>query len=297
MRLSTNIIIAFCLVASACFGQVATLQITPGTAGGGRLHSTISTLSTVTPAYLLGQSNGRGVDDITTLPVADRDSADVLRTYVWTFAGGGVLRKVFPRNVSPIRRTQDSILVGTVTSFQHYLPRINPRMFMAEWVRGGTGFVPYPSGAGGYFNATTANAYNLDDFVAATLALPSVDRRQACLIWTQGENEMEDADASLSANYASNWVTFARDFRTLVGFNIPIFIIQMHNYPGATHYSTMLAQQSLMASQAGNCYLVSPSGLGASSVHYVYDPEHLTLSSRLADAMAAYYNRPKLIKL
>jgi hypothetical protein len=296
MRSSINITFIICFAALACFGQVATLQITPGTAGTGKLHATIATLSTRTPAYILGQSNGRGVDDITTLPVADRDSADVLRTYVWTFGGGGTLRKVFPRNVSPIRRTQDSILVGTVTSFQQYFPAINPKMFVAEWVRGGTGLVPYPSGAGSYFRATTANAYNMDDFVAATLALSGSDVRQACLIWTQGENEMEDADASLSANYASNWATFASDFRTLVGFNVPIFIIQMHSYTGATHYSTMIAQQATMAAQVGNAYVVSSSGLGASSVHYTY-AEHLTLSSRLADSMASYYNRPKLIRL
>jgi hypothetical protein len=281
-----------------CFnaGAQTTLTISTGTAGAGRLYVAATTLNVRTPVFKMGQSNQRGVETTATLPVAVQDSADVLRTYVWTFAGGGTLRKVFPRNVSAIRRTQDSILVGPSITDQLYLPQINPKIFLAEWHRGGTGLVPYPSGAGGYFNATASNAYNFDDFMTAVKNLPNCQISAGAIVWSQGENEMEDADASLAANYAANWATFASDIRSYLGYNVPIFIVKMHNYPGATHYATMVSQQATMASQAGNCFIINTDDLGASNVHYNYD-EHVTISQRLANAMASYYNRARLIRV
>lgn len=277
-------------------GQTQTIQITNGSAGAGRLHATVTTLTDKSPVFAMGQSNQRGVDDITTLPIADRDSADLLKTYVWASGVGGTLRKVFPRNVSPIRRTQDSILVGTQTSYQYYLPQINPGFFMAEWHRGGAGFVTYPSGAGGYFNATVSSSHDFDGFMDAVLALPNVNIKQGAIIWSQGENEMEDASPTNASNYASSFTSFAADIRSYLGYKVPIFIIEMHNYPAAVNYATMIAQQAEMAVKAGNCYVVSTAGLAPTNVHYTY-AEHLILSSRLAESMATYHNRPKILNL
>lgn len=293
-RTSINILLVCALAVTTA--QAQTLTISSGSSGSGRLYVAATTLNVRTPAFKMGQSNQRGVETIATLPAAVQDSADVLRTYKWTFAGGGTLRKVFPRNVSAIQRTQDSVLVGPSISDQLYLPLINPKMFLAEWHRGGTGFVPYPSGAGGYFRADASNAYNFDDFMTAVKNLPNCDISAGAIVWSQGENEMEDADASLSANYAANWVNFASDIRSYLGYRVPIFIIKMHSYSGATHYSTMVSQQSTMASQAGNCFIINTDDLGASSVHYTY-AEHVTISERLANAMASYYSRARLIQV
>lgn len=283
----------FCTVLA---GQVSTLQITQGTAGAGRLHSTITTLGDVGAAFHMGQSNARGVSSTmpgSNLPAAMQDSADVLREYVWTFAGGGVRRKSYPVNVSPIKRAADSLLTGAKQPYQLVLPPINPRVFLADWNRGGTALVPYPSS--GFFTATTASAYNMDDWMSSIVALPNFKKYASFVVWSQGEDEMATGGATALA-YAENWVQFASDFRSMFGYRIPMFIIKMHDFPGAGDYSTMIAEQTTMAQQAGNCYLIDPSGLGASSVHYTYD-EHVILTQRVATAIASYYNRPQLIKI
>lgn len=275
--------------------EAQTLTISSGSSGPGRIYVAATTMSNRAVAFHMGQSNTRGVESTmpgSNLPTEMQDSADVLREWVWTFAGGGTLRKSYPNNVSPLKRAADSLLTGAKQAYQLYLPNINPRLFLADWNRGGTALVPYSSNV--YFNQAVSS-YNMASWMTAIKAVPGLQKEYSVLIWGQGEDEAADPNPSQVANYASNFASFAADMRANFGYRIPIFLIKLHNYPGVGNYSGMIAQQNSIPALVGNCYLIDPGSLGSSSVHYVYS-EHVSLDAMVANSMATYFNRAQLIK-
>ncbi len=274
--------------------QVQTITVSQGATGANRVRVNGGTLSVKAAMLHMGQSNARGVESTmpgSNLPTEMQDSADVLKEVFWSFSGPKYLRRSYPTNISPIKRTADSLLTGAKQPYQLYLPYINPLYHIADWNRGGTALMS------GYFNPNTSSLYNMDDWISWILAQSSFKKEYAVAVWSQGEDEMEDPDPAPSQNYAENWFTWATDFRAAFGYRIPIFIVKMHTYTGGgLHYSTMISEQTTMAQQVGNCYLIDVTGLGANSIHYVYS-EHVVLAGRVCNAIAAYHNRPKILSL